>query len=143
MEISLRHSLVIVALCLISVCAYAAESDVSEGYDENTALTVKGTVLQVMTGQRGPVMIVLKTVNKDYTVITAPPRFLEQEGISFEAGALYEIKGSKYIGRDGTLYLIAGRLKNLVTGKVTLLRDEDNRPLWSGGHHRMRRGHNQ
>jgi hypothetical protein len=124
--------------CFFSA-AYA-ENEVSEGYDENTEVTVKGTLKEVLRGMRGPVIIILKSGNKDYKVITAPLWYLAQERIELATGTAYEVTGSKYIARDGNYYIIAGRLKNLSTGKISSLRDSSCTPLWKG--HRMRRGFN-
>jgi hypothetical protein len=133
----LRHGLFVVTVACLGAVAHAADPEADEGYDENTALTVRGTVREVVSG-RGPVRIVLESAKVDYTVVTAPPWFLEQEGVSFAKGASYEIKGSRLVNREGALFLIAGTLKEVASGKVTRLRDEHNRPLWRGGRHPMR-----
>ncbi len=125
-------------LCFVSP-AYA-ENEVTEGYDENTEVTVKGTIKEVLRGMRGPVIIIIQSGNKDYKIITAPAWYLAQEGIEFTAGTAYELTGSKYTARDGNLYIVAGRLKNLSTGRISSLRDSSCMPLWKG--HRMRRGLN-
>ena len=131
---------------LFSICfvcffsAAYAENEVTEGYDENTEVTVKGTLTEVLPGMRGPVIIILQSGNKDYKVITAPLWYLTQEGIELAAGTAYEVTGSKYIARNGNHYIVAGRLKNLSTGKISLLRDSSCMPLWRG--HRMKRGLN-
>ncbi len=115
-----------------------AESEGGEGYDENTEVTIKGTVREVMREMRGPVIIILKSGVKDYRVVTAPPWYIAREGIEFRSGISYEVTGSKYIARDGNLYIVASRLKNLSTGKITPLRDSSCMPLWKG--RMMRRG---
>jgi len=128
---------------LFLVCFFSsayAENEVTEGYDENTEVTVKGTIKEVLRGMRGPVIVILQSGSKDYKVITAPLWYLNQEGIEITAAIAYEVTGSKYIARDGTLYIVAGRLKNLSTGKISLLRDSSCMPLWKG--HRMGRGVN-
>jgi len=129
--------------CLFLVCFFSsayAESEVTEGYDENTEVTVKGTMKEVLRGMRGPVIVILQSGSKDYKVITAPPWYLAQEGIALTEGTAYEVTGSKYIARDGNLYIVASRLKNLSTGKISSFRDSSCMPLWKG--HRMRRGMN-
>jgi hypothetical protein len=45
------------------------------------------------------------------------------------------VVGSKYIGRDGNLYIVARQLRNPATGRMVILRDSAYRPLWKG--HRM------
>jgi hypothetical protein len=134
MKIFLFASLFMV---LLFSTAYAAE-EVTEGYDENTEVTVKGTVGEVLREMRGPVIIILQSGNREHTVITAPRWYLQQSDIELKTGTSYEVTGSKYIARDGILYVVASRLKNLSTGGITTLRDSSGMPLWKG--HRMRRG---
>ena len=117
--------------------AVYGESEVGEGYDENTEVTVKGTVREVMKEIKGPVIIILKSGNKDYKIVTAPAWYIAREGVEFKDGTSYEVTGSKYISRDGNLYIVASRLKNLSTGMITLLRDSSCMPLWG---RMMRRG---
>jgi hypothetical protein len=136
----LKRALLATFFLVYFFSAAYAENEVPEGYDENTEVTVKGTLKVVLRGMRGPVIIILKSGNKDYKVITAPLWYLAQEGIELAAGTAYEVTGSKYIARDGNHYIIAGRLKNLSTGKISSLRDSSCMPLWKG--HRMRRGLN-
>jgi hypothetical protein len=109
-----------------------AENEVGEGYDENTEVTVKGTVKEVLKQKRGPVIIILESGNRNYKVITAPPWYIKREGIDLESGTSFEVTGSKYIARDGNRYIVASRLKNLFTGKIIRLRDSSCMPLWKG-----------
>ncbi len=119
------------------VWAYAA-SDVKEGYDENTEVSIKGKVTSISRGERGPLILSLVSSSKTYEVITAPPWYLDQEKISFFSGLELEVTGSKYFGDDGIIYVIGGRIKFLSTGKEISLRDADYRPLWGKGRWRDR-----
>lgn len=132
-------SLVIVFSVLLFSYAYA-EDEVSEGYDENTEITIMGTIRDAGREMRGPLIVRLRTGARDYQVITAPPWYLVQEGVDLRPGRSYEVTGSKFFSRDGNLYIIACRLKDLSTGKVTQLRDSSSKPLWKG--RRMKRGMN-
>jgi hypothetical protein len=132
-------SLVFIFSVLFLSYAYA-ENYVSEGYDENTEITIKGTIKDVIREMRGPVVILLKTGGKDYKVITAPPWFIVQKGIELSPGKSYEVVGSQFFSRDGNRYLIASRIKDLDTGKITQLRDSSCMPLWKG--RRMKGGAN-
>ncbi|MHB8880269.1 MAG: hypothetical protein ACYC69_02030 [Thermodesulfovibrionales bacterium] len=115
-----------------------AEPDVKEGYDENTEITVRGSIAAMARGATGPVILRLAAAGRTYEVITAPPWYLEQENISFSPGLELEVTGSKYFGNDGSLYMISGRIKFVLTGKEHRLRDSDYRPLWGRGRNRNR-----
>ncbi|MGE5237982.1 MAG: hypothetical protein ACM3ON_04195 [Chloroflexota bacterium] len=127
--------LLIITLFISSVAG--AESDVKEGYDENTEIVIKGTVLASAREMGGPHVMKLRVKSKIYYVVTAPPWFLMQEGGVFAEGAEVEVIGSKYVGRDGNLYVIGRQLSEPGTGNVVELRDSSYRPLWKG--HRMHR----
>ncbi len=136
-----KKKIILIFLFTILLFSHAyAEPQVTEGYDENTELTVKGSVKDIQRGMRGPVILILQARNKDYKVVTAPPWYLAQQGIDLTSGTSYEVTGSKYIAGDGNIYIIAFSLKNLSTGKISALRDSSFRPLWRGQH--MRRGMN-
>lgn len=115
-----------------------AEPDVKEGYDENTEITLKGTVATINAGARGPLILRLTATGRTYEVITAPPWYLEQENISFTPGLELEVTGSKYFGNDGSIYVVSGRIKFVSTGKELRLRDSEYRPLWGRGRGRSR-----
>lgn len=126
----------LVAALLVALFSLSsAESDIKEGYDENTELTIRGTVIETVREMGGPVILRLKARAKTYRVITAPPWYLSQEAIAFSSGSEVEVVGSKYIGRDGDLYIIAREIRETASGRVVVLRDESYRPLWKG--HRM------
>jgi len=132
-------SFVFIFIILLVSYVYA-ENEISEGYDENTEVTVKGTIQDVGRGMRGPVIVLLKSGSKNYQVMTAPPWYIAQEGIELRPGRLYEVTGSKYFSHDGNLYIIASRLKDFSTGRITQLRDSSCMPRWKGS--RMKRGMN-
>ncbi len=92
----------------LAVSAARAESDVKEGYDENTEITVRGKVVGADRPMRGPVVLTLMRRGRVFKVITAPPWYLAQEGISFAPGDRLEVSGSKYFGSDGSLSGRAG-----------------------------------
>lgn len=140
MNSSLRITSFVFAFVILFFSYAYAENEVSEGYDENTEVTLKGTIKDVGRGMRGPVIVLLQVGGKNYQVITAPPWYIAQEGIELKLGSSYEVTGSKFISRDGNLYIIASHLRDLSTGKTTQLRDSFCMPLWKGK--RMKRGMN-
>ncbi len=118
-----------------------AEYDITEGYDENTEVSLKGVVVEIgtyNTRMRGPVILKIENNKKIYYVVTSPKWYLLQEGIDFLSNSRVEVIGSKYFGRDGNLYIIGREIRDLETGRLIILRDLQYRPIWKG--HRMLRG---
>ena len=126
-----RAAFAVIMLVFLSSFAYA-ESDGKEGYDENTEIAVRGTVVEIVQRARGPVILRLKHDGRTYNVVTAPVWYLEQEGITFQTGSEWEIRGSKYFGRDGNLYLICRQMRNISSGMTIVLRDSFCAPKWMG-----------
>ncbi|WP_203472269.1 hypothetical protein [Dissulfurispira thermophila] len=126
---------VLIAVFLFSIVSFSyAETEITEGYDENTEMTIKGTVIEIMQGMRGPVILKLKTGAKIYSIVTAPQWYLSRNGINFTVGDVLEVTGSKYFRKDGNMYIISRRIKDFETGNVNILRDSYCKPLWGGGH---------
>lgn len=125
----------IVTYLLLFSLAYA-EADIAERYDENTEMTIKGSVIEIMHGRRKPVIVKLKAGDNIYNIVTAPAWFLSKEFITFSSGDVLMVTGSRYFSRDGSLYIIAKQVKNPETGMLFILRDSHRRPMWRG--HGMR-----
>jgi len=134
MKNSVRNASLALLFALFLFSPAYAQSEAGEGYDENTEVTIRGNAKEVARARetRGPVIIVLKSGNRDYKVVTGPPWYLAQEGIELKVGTSYEVTGSKFIARDGNVYIAASRLKDLSTGSVWRLRDSSCMPLWKG-----------
>jgi len=115
-----------------SLSAFATAGELGEGYDENTELTIKGMITEVAGGMRGPVVLRLSYGGKPYSVVTAPPWYLKRNGIMFQEGLEIEVTGSKYFGENGTLYLIARKIREVKTGREIFLRDARCKPMWHG-----------
>ncbi len=112
-----------------------AESDITEGYDENTEISIKGAVIDILSGMRGPVIIKIKTDSKTPNVVIAPKWYLSRIALELEIGSTVEITGSKYFARDGNLYIIARLIKDPEKGRTVILRDVHYKPLWRGRRH--------
>lgn len=110
----------------------AEEQDVTPGYDENTEVTIKGTVLDLPQQARGPVILRVKSGTKIHQVMTGPRWYLMREGITVQAGHNISVTGSKFTSRDGSVYVVAKRIQNTDTGKEYLFRDGTCNPLWMG-----------
>jgi hypothetical protein len=125
----------LIALLFFVFAGAAFALEEGEGYDENTELTITGTVREVVKERRGPVIVRVSHGEKVYNVITAPPWYLAGNDIMFQPGLEIEVTGSKFLGRDGGLYLIARKLKEMKTNRSIMLRDDSLRPLWRGRRH--------
>jgi len=125
-------------LSLFMYSSVQAESDIKEGYDENTEISVKGKITEILPWEKGPLVIKLATSSKTYELITAPPWYLSQQNISLFQGLEIEVTGSKYAGSDGAVYIISCQIRFPATGKILTLRDSAYRPIW-GKHKRHNR----
>jgi hypothetical protein len=121
-----------VLLLFLAFPSSARSEDPGKGYDENTEATITGKVTGVSRGLRGPVMVKVSRNGKTYEVVTGPPWFLIQEGLNFEPGLEIEVTGSRVLDRDGVLYIVARRVRDLKKGREVLFRDDSLRPVWGG-----------
>jgi len=103
------------------------------GFDQNTVGEVQGNAHDVFFPAGGPVIFLL-TSNKDtYTVIVSPPWYWEDLGIKIADGDKVSVTGSKSLGKDGKLYIIAQEIKIPAQNKSFLVRNSNTgRPLWKG-----------
>lgn len=133
-----RTSLMLCAffLFLFMYSSVYAESDIKEGYDENTEIRIKGRIAKIMPWKKGPLILKMLASGKTYDLITAPPWYLRQQDISFSPGIEIEVTGSKYIDSDGTLYIISSRIRFPDTKNILILRHPDYKPIW--GKHKRR-----
>ena len=119
-------------LLLFVFSAGGAAAEEGEGYDENTEVTVRGAVTDVLQGRRGPVRLRLASAGRIYYIVTAPSWYLRRREISFQEGAALEVTGSKYIGEEGRIFVIARRIRDEKTGQELFFRDPLCRPMWHG-----------
>ncbi|NTU43458.1 MAG: hypothetical protein HGA78_10520 [Nitrospirales bacterium] len=124
--------IIAVSFLMLSSATVLAEQEVPEGYDENTEITIRGTLTELLPRERGPVIIRLRTDSKTYLIVTAPPRYLFHEHIVFRTGSTIEVRGAKYFSNDGNLYIISREIR-LDTGNVITLRDRNCNPIWRRG----------
>lgn len=105
------------------------------GYDVNTVSDVRGTVRHLLSQpQQGPVRFELVCPRDTYTILASPAWFWSEVGSGVQEGIEVKVRGSKSMGKDGKLYLVAQEIQILSTGTTFSLRDDDGSPLW--GRHR-------
>jgi hypothetical protein len=131
-------------LCLLLCCASIGvahgrdklleESGIRypDGYDINTVGEVNGKVLGFSQPDQGPARFNLLTKKETYTVITSPKWYWNDLDGKVRDGDDVTVIGSKTLGKDGNLYIIAQEIKILSSGKFLVFRGKDGGPLWRG-----------
>jgi len=101
-----------------------------EGYDPNTVGEVRGTAHGVYRPDRGPMRFRLESGKEAYTVLVSPPWYWEDLRTEIPDGAEVSVLGSKTLGRDLRMYIIAQEIHVVSSGRVWAFRDEKGFPLW-------------
>jgi hypothetical protein len=119
------HNLIIIFLFLTAGTAYA-----SQGYDLNTEITIKGTIVMSLEERSGPLTYVLESDARTYQIITGPWWYLKKITLHLIKDMKVEVTGSKLYDRQGNLYLLLYSLKDLKNNKTYHFRDDTLEPLW-------------
>jgi hypothetical protein len=105
------------------------------GFDLNTVGEVNGKITDVYRPSgSGPVIVNLKTLWEKYAVVTCPPWHWDELKIKISVGEEVRVIGSKSLGKDANLYIIAQEIHFAEEGKTITLRSKTGAPLWSGPH---------
>ncbi len=121
----------LIVLLLFFIASVSAE-ELEEGYDENTEVTIKGTVKELVREMRGPLILRIPYRDRNYHVVTAPIWYLRRQNLVFQSGLELEVTGSRFVSVDGTLYLVARKIREVKTGREIFFRDLRLRPCWRG-----------
>jgi hypothetical protein len=100
------------------------------GFDPNTVGGVQGKAFQFWKPEKGPVRFKLVTSYETYIVLTSPPWYWNHQSVRIPEGAEVAVRGSKSVGRDGKLYIIAMEIQIVPSGQLLLFRGKDGIPLW-------------
>jgi len=107
------------------------------GYDINTVGQVQGKFSELQVPAEGPVRFIVVGEGERWVVLASPAWFWKMSELRFVPGDIVTVQGSKALGADGTLYLIAQEIRPPGTGAAVVLRDRRGAPLWrsdgSGG----------
>ena len=103
-----------------------------EGFDINTVGEVRGRAAGFQIPDRGPVTFTLSSRKETYTVFASPKWYWDDLGIPAREGLELRVLGSKTLGIDGNLYVVAQELTVVSSGKSYTLRSLDGSPLWRG-----------
>jgi hypothetical protein len=102
------------------------------GFDPNTVGEVRGKAYGLSIPERGPVRFQLETGRETYTVLASPKWFWKDLSAEFPDGAEIRVRGSKTLGQDSKLYIIAQWIRIGSSGRAMDLRGGDGSPLWRG-----------
>jgi hypothetical protein len=102
------------------------------GFDPNTVGQVQGRAHGLSHPPGGPIQFRLDSGKETYRVMASPQWYWNDLGAKVPDGTEVRIRGSKSLGKDGHLYLIAQEMQVLSTGKTYAFRDDDGYPFWKG-----------
>ncbi len=103
-----------------------------DGFDQNTVGEVHGKAKGLFIPESGPVRFYLSSKKETYTVIVSPRWYWEDLGVKISDGEEISVLGSKTLGRDGKLYIIAQEIRLVESGKTIVIRNNNGSPLWKG-----------
>lgn len=103
------------------------------GFDENTVGVVQGRAYEFIQPAKGPVQFRLDSGKENYITIVSPAWYWKDLGVKIPDGTEVKVRGSKSLGKDGKLYIVAQEMVILSTGKVYAFRTDNGYPLWKGG----------
>ncbi len=102
------------------------------GFDPNTIGEVRGTASDLTRPESGPVRFRLVSERDTYTVLACPPWMWSDLKVDLPDGTDVKVRGSKSLGNDGNLYVIAQEMELLRSGESIAFRDGGGIPLWKG-----------
>jgi len=102
------------------------------GFDANTIGEVRGKASDPQIPASGPVQFRLTSERETYIVLASPKWYWNDLRVDLSAGKDVRVRGSKSLGKDGNLYIIAQELQVLPAGKSLTFRGEDGYPFWKG-----------
>lgn len=105
------------------------------GYDPNTVGEVRGRAYDIVVPTEGPVSFAVTGDEERWVVLASPAWFWRMTSLRLAAGDAVAVRGSKSLGADGKLYIVAQTVQRLDgTSSAVLLRDSRGLPLWRGSH---------
>ena len=102
------------------------------GFDPNTVGEVQGKAYGLAQPQHGPVRFRLEAGNETYTVLASSGWYWKDLKAQLSDGSNVAVRGSKTLGNDMQLYIVAQKIRLLDSGRSLVLRDGAGKPLWKG-----------
>lgn len=110
------------------------------GYDLNTVGDVQGKIAGIIIPESGPVRMTLIASQETYIVLTSPNWYWKDMKATVPDGTEVSVRGSKSVGKDGNLYIIAQEIRVIGSKQTLVFRNESGKALWSGGSQAGRTG---
>lgn len=101
------------------------------GYDQNTVGDLQGKISGIFIPESGPVRIKLTDGKETYIVLASPGWYWKDMDASLSEGTEVSVRGSKSVGKDGNLYMIAQELRMTGSKKTLVFRSASGEALWS------------
>jgi hypothetical protein len=102
------------------------------GYEPNTVGEMTGAVSEIVVPDDGPVRFTVRDDEERWVVLASPAWFWKTTGVQLAAGDTVVVRGSKSLGADGRLYIVAQSISFQDKRPALLLRDARGVPLWRG-----------
>ncbi|MDY6990446.1 MAG: hypothetical protein SWQ30_20585 [Thermodesulfobacteriota bacterium] len=106
------------------------------GFDSNTVGEVQGKVRELVVPERGPVSFKLTGERETYRVLSGPAWYWGDVSEEIADGTEVRVRGSKSLGKDGNLYMVAQEIDIVASGKSMVFRSEHGSPVWKGSRRR-------
>ena len=104
------------------------------GFDPNTVGEVRGRAYDLSRPESGPVRFLLVSSDREkYIVLASPAWYWNDQQVRFPDGMEVWVRGSKTMGKDAKLYLIAQDMRILSANQTYDFRDKEGMPLWRAG----------
>lgn len=102
------------------------------GFDINTVGVIRGKASEIRIPESGPVRFRVASGREVYTVLASPSWYWKDLKGDMVDGTDVQVRGSKTLGKDGNLYLIAQEVRILHSNRNLVFRGEDGLPSWRG-----------
>jgi hypothetical protein len=103
------------------------------GFDVNTVGRVQVTLVDLEVPDEGPVRLTVAGEGERWVVLASPGWFWRMADVRPAPGDILTVQGSKTLGADGTLYVVAQEIRFPGHGAAVVLRDRRGIPLWGNG----------
>lgn len=103
------------------------------GYDLNTVGDIKGRITGIVIPESGPVQLTLTSDTETYIVLASPGWYWEDMDAGIAEGIEITVRGSKSVGKNGKLYIIAQEIKVTGSKKTLSFRSDSGKVLWGSG----------